>query len=500
MPGDVMASLPEVHYDSLFINNEWVAPDEGRIVESINPATGEPLTSVAEGSIEDIDKAVAAAAAALSGRWRSMPPSERGNLMHRLAQLIRRDAESLAEVESFDNGQTIRDTTADVAATANWLAYYAGLADKIQGASVPVRPDWHAYTIRQPTGVVGAIVPWNGPLLMASWKLGPALAAGCTIVLKPAEQTPLTALALAHLIEEAGFPPGVVNVVTGIGEIVGRRLVEHPDVRKIAFTGSHETAADIMRRASGTLKKLSFECGGKAPQIIFADADLDRAIDNAAFAAFRRTGQSCTQGSRVLVQRQVYEQVVAGVTERANRVRIGDPRDSRTFMGPHTFAEKLDNTLNYIRVGTEEGARLVVDGTNPKERATGGYWIRPCVFADVTNSMTIAQEEIFGPVAAILPFDNEDEAVAIANDVVYGLTAGVWTNDLRRAHRMIAQLDAGTVSVNTYPAVHWMLPYGGMKLSGFGRENGIEAIDLYTETKTAVVDLSLQGVAPDFGN
>jgi (Z)-2-((N-methylformamido)methylene)-5-hydroxybutyrolactone dehydrogenase len=497
-------ALPELDYlqsDRLFINGEAVPPSEGRTVPVLDPTTGEAYAEVADGSPEDIDRAVAAAATALADpSWRAITPTERGGLMYRLADLMRRDAERLALLESFDNGQTIRDTTADVGSTANWLTYYAGLADKLEGASVPVRSDWHAYTIRQPVGVVGAIVPWNGPLLMAGWKLGPALAAGCTVVLKPAEQTSLTALALAGLIAEAGFPPGVVNVVPGVGEVVGRRLVEHPDVNKIAFTGSHETAQEIIRLAAGTLKRVSAECGGKAPQIIFPDADLNRAMDNAAFAAFRRTGQSCTQGSRVLVHRDVYDEVVKGVADRANRVRVGDPRDERTFMGPHTFAEKLENTLDYIRVGNDEGARLVVDGTDPKDGQNGGYWIRPTVFADVTNTMRIAQEEIFGPVLAMLPFDDEDEAVAIANDVMYGLTAGVWTNDLARAHRMIARIEAGTVSVNAYPAVHWMLPYGGFKMSGFGRENGLEAIDLYTETKTAVIDIGSQTPAPVFGD
>lgn len=496
-------AAPELagRFDKLFINGEWVNPSTGGVVQTLDPTTGEPLAAVAEGSEADIDRAVTAAAAAFAApSWRRMAPSERGNLLYRLADLVRRDGERLARLESLDNGQTIRDTTADVAASANWLTYYAGLADKIEGTAVPVRSDWHAYTIREPVGVVGAIVPWNGPLLMASWKLGPALAAGCTVILKPAEQTPLTALALAELIAEAGFPPGVVNVVTGIGEVVGRSLAQHPDVNKIAFTGSHQTAQEIIRNGASTLKRISAECGGKAPQIVFADADLTRAMDNAAFAGFRRTGQSCTQGSRLLVQREVYDAFVAGVADRARRVRVGDPRDSRTFMGPHTFAEKLENTLDYVRIGKDEGAQLVVDGTEFEHPNRNGYWIRPTVFADVENSMRIAQEEIFGPVVSILPFSDEEEAVAMANDVAYGLTAGVWTNDVGRAHRMISLINAGTVSVNTYPAVHWTLPYGGFKLSGFGRENGLEAIGLYTESKTAVIDLAGQTPPPDFGD
>jgi acyl-CoA reductase-like NAD-dependent aldehyde dehydrogenase len=488
-------------YDELYIGGSFVAPAEGETIDSISPATGQPIARVAEGSAADIDRAVAAAAeaAAPGSAWRSMSGTERGALMYKLAELIRRDATELALLESLDNGQTLKDTTADMGASANWFAYYAGLADKLEGANVPSRPDWHAYTTRVPVGVVGAIIPWNGPLLMCSWKLGPALAAGCTVVVKPAEQTPLTALALGALITEAGFPPGVVNVVTGRGEVVGRRLAEHPDVDKIAFTGSHETARDIITRGAETMKRISVEAGGKAPQVIFADADLARAIDNAAFAGFRRTGQSCTQGSRVLVERAVYDQVVEGVADRARRLRVGDPRDAATFMGPHTFPEKLENTLDYIKVGQDEGARMVVDGVLPRED-DNGFWIRPTVFADVENGMRIAKEEIFGPVLAMLPFDSEEEAIALANDVDYGLTAGVWTTDLARGHRMIAGIEAGTVSVNTYPAVSPTLPYGGFKLSGIGRENGQEAIDLYTETKTGVIDLNASMPAVDFGD
>jgi aldehyde dehydrogenase (NAD+) len=488
-------------YEELYIGGSYVAPAEGEIVESISPATGQAIARVAEGSAADVDRAVAAAAEAGSpgSPWRTMSATERGASMYRLAELIRRDATELALLESLDNGQTLKDTTADMGASANWIAYYAGLADKLEGANVPARPDWHAYTTRMPVGVVGAIIPWNGPLLMCSWKLGPALAAGCTIVVKPAEQTPLTALALGALVTEAGIPPGVVNVVTGRGEVVGRRMVEHPDVAKIAFTGSHETARDIISRASETMKRVSVEAGGKAPQVIFADADLPRAMDNAAFAGFRRTGQSCTQGSRVLVERSAYDEVVAGVADRARRLRVGDPRDAATFMGPHTFPEKLDNTLDYIQIGQQEGARLVVDGVLPRED-DNGFWIRPSVFADVDNGMRIAQEEIFGPVLTMLPFDSDEEALALANDVDFGLTAGVWTTDLARAHRMIAGIEAGTVSVNTYPAVSPTLPYGGFKLSGIGRENGMEAVDLYTETKTGVIDLNASIPAVDFGD
>jgi aldehyde dehydrogenase (NAD+) len=490
-----------VRYEKLFIGGEWVAPAEGGVEDSIDPATGRAHARVAVGTPADVDRAVEAAAAAFRNpEWRRLAPSERGGLMLRLAQLVRENGERLARLESFDNGQTLKDTTGDIGALSAWLTYYAGLADKIEGTNVPVRPDWHAYTIREPVGVVGAIIPWNGPLLMCAWKLGPLLAAGCTVVLKPAEQTPVTALALAELIDEAGFPAGVVNVVTGEGETVGRRLAEHPLVNKVAFTGSTEVAKEIIRVGADTMKKVSVEAGGKAPQVIFADAPLDRAMDNATFAAFRRSGQSCTSGSRVLVERSVYDEVLEGISQRARRVRVGDPRDEATFMGPHTFEEKLEGTLSYIDIGKSEGAVPVVEGGRIEGPGSGGYWISPTVFGEVRNEMRIAQEEIFGPVLTVLPFEDEEEAVAMSNSVEYGLTAGVWTSDVSRAHRMIAAIEAGVVSINIFPAVSWMLPYGGMKMSGFGRENGQEAIDLYTRTKTGVIETG-PGVPPiEFGN
>ncbi|MFI5012450.1 MAG: aldehyde dehydrogenase [Hyphomicrobiales bacterium] len=485
---------------SLYIGGEWSAPHSGRMIDSIDPATEIVWAQVAEADETDVDRAVSAARAALRGPWtRKITASQRGALLLKLAALIRRDAQTLATIESRDNGKPLRDTLGEVQRAADWITFFAGAADKINGDQIPFRPDALAYTRREPVGVVGAILPWNSPVSLYSWKLGPALAAGNTVVLKPAEQTPVSALELGKLIEEADFPPGVVNIVPGFGAVAGAALVAHRGVDKISFTGEHRTAQEIMRGASVNLKRCSFECGGKSPHILFADADLEKALVVATHGAFRSTGQSCSLGSRLFAERAIYDEVVARMAERARRIRVGMPFDAKTHIGPQSSAEQLAKTQRYIALGKEQGARLVAGGQRPSgfER---GYFIEPTVFADVDNRSRLAQEEVFGPVLAIIPFDTEEEVIALANDVDYGLVAGLWTRDIGRAHRVAARIDAGLVSINTFRPVHWMLPYGGYKLSGLGRENGLAALDEYTEIKTVVVELATEMPADPFAD
>lgn len=487
-------------YDRLFIGGEWVSPRSGRSFESIDPATEDVWADVAEADASDIDAAVAAAREAQRGRWRkTLTATQRGAMIAKLGALIRRDAERLAELESRDNGKTLRDTSGEIQRAADWFTYFAGAADKIQGDQIPFRPDALAYTRREPVGVVGAILPWNSPISLYSWKLGPALAAGNSVVLKPAEQTPVTALEIAKLVQEAGFPEGVVNVVPGFGATAGAALAAHPGVNKISFTGEQRTASRIMQAAAGNLKRCTFECGGKAPHIVFADADLAKAAIVATHGAFRSTGQSCSLGSRLFVQRPVYDAFVQEMVRRASGIRVGMPLDPGSHMGPHTSADQLAKTISYIATGKAEGARLMTGGGRPAGLPRG-YFIEPTVFADVDNRSRLAQEEVFGPVLAMIPFDTEEEVLEMANDVDYGLVAGVWTSNIERALRMANNIDAGLVSINTYRPIHWMLPYGGYKLSGLGRENGLEAIHHYTEVKTVVVELNPDMPADPFAN
>ncbi len=492
--------MTERTYDRLYIGGEWVLPRSGRSMSSIDPATENVWAEVPEAGEAEIDLAVAAARAAMQGRWRSkITASQRGELLFKLASLLRREAARIAEVESRDNGKPLRDTLGEVQRAVDWFTFFAGAADKIGGSELPIRPNALAYTRREPVGVVGAILPWNSPVLLYSWKLGPALAAGNAVVLKPAEQTPVSAIELAKLIEEAGFPAGVVNVVPGYGSIAGVALAAHSGVNKISFTGSHATARKIMQAAAGNLKRLTFECGGKSPHIIFADADVERALVVATQSAFRSTGQSCSLGSRLFVQRPIYAEFLERIAERARRIRVGMPLDKSTHIGPQTSAEQLAKTQSYIAIGKQEGARLIAGGGRPKG-FDRGYFIEPTVFAGVDNRSRLAQEEVFGPVLAVIPFDTEEEAIAMANDVEYGLVAGLWTSDVSRAHRVAAALESGLVTVNTFRTTHPMLPYGGYKMSGLGRENGMEAIHHYTEVKTVVVDFDTTTPADPFGD
>lgn len=476
--------------DKLFIAGEWMPPLDGELVPSIDPSTGKAWALAAFGGPRDIDRAVDAAAQAMRGPWGRMPPAERAALMRKLGGLLEANAERIAELETRDNGRPLRETKLNITAEAQWYYYFAGLADKLDGRMMQINPSLIAYTTRVPVGVVGAIVPWNAPTLVTTMKLAPALAAGCAMVVKVAEHTPVTTYELAKLVEQAGFPKGVVNIVPGYGHTAGAHLAAHPGVDKLSFTGEHRTAQEIMRAGAANLKRVSFECGGKSPHIVFEDADIEQAINGISHAAFMACGQSCALGSRILVQRSLYERLVEEVGARARRLRVGNPLEPTTHIGPQTHKDQLDKTLRYIDIGKSEGARLVAGGVRLTEGGLDqGYFVSPTVFADVKPGMRIAQEEIFGPVVSMIPFDTEEDALAIANGVNYGLTAGLWTRDLGRAHRVSSQIRAGTVWVNTYRIIHPAVPYGGFKISGIGRENGPEAIDEYTEPRATMINL-----------
>lgn len=488
--------LGDFAFDRLYIGGEWVTPLDGGTRPSEDPATGRPWGDVAFGGTDDIDRAVTAAREAFEGPWRRMPGWERAALLRKFADLYATQVEALARIESQDNGRAIRESRGDIGLHAQYYHWFASLADKMSGRTIPMDDSVHAFTSRLPVGVVGTITPWNVPLMAAAWKLGPALAAGCTVVLKPAEQTPASSLALARLFDEAGFPPGVLNVVPGDGTTAGAHLVAHAEVDKIAFTGEGATAKTILKTGADTLKRFSFELGGKAPHIIFADADVEQALNAATGSAWALCGQSCALGSRVLVERPIYDRVIEGFRKKAAQVRVGMPLEAETHMGPQAHRQQFEKTLSYIGHGKDEGAELVAGGRRiDADGLQHGYFIQPTVFAGVRPDMRIAQEEIFGPVAAIIPFDGEDEAVAIANGTPYGLTAGLWTSDVGRAHRVANRIEAGMVWVNTYRYIRWSTPYGGFKASGWGRENGVEALDSYLETRTTIV--STTGQFPD---
>lgn len=467
--------------EDLLIHGERVPALSGRYFESIDPATEQLIALVAEGDAADVDAAVRSARRAFEGEWGQMRAADRGHALLRLADQIRQHADELVELESRDSGKPVSAIRRqDIPAVLDTLAYYAGWADKINGQVIPARPDALTYTVREPMGVVGAIVPWNFPLMIGMWKIAPALACGCTVVLKPAELTSLTALRIGELALAAGFPPGVLNVVPGFGRTAGNALVEHPDVDKVTFTGSPAVGRQILRGAAGNLKRVTLELGGKSANIIFPDADLEAAVKAAAAGIFFNSGQVCSAGSRILVQESVYDEVVERLATRARSVRIGNPREVSTAMGPLVSRVQLQRVLDYIDIGRAEGARLVAGGTR---HGSKGFFVNPTVFADVEHDMRISQEEIFGPVASIIRFRDEDDAIRLANGTSYSLAAGVWSADQGRVHRFTRRLKAGTVWVNTYGPTDVRLPWGGARDSGFGREHGEAAIENFTEAK-----------------
>jgi aldehyde dehydrogenase (NAD+) len=475
----------------MFIAGEWVEAADGRRFDSLDPFTRETWTSIPRGAAADATRAVQAAHRAFSeGPWSSMSPTARGAMMRRLGDLIARDAERLAEIEVRDNGKLLAEMRAQVNYLPQWYYYYGGLADKLEGRVVPLdKPGVTAFVRYEPLGVVTAITPWNSPLLLATFKLAPALAAGNTVVLKPSEHASASTLELARLVEEAGFPAGVVNVVTGFGAEVGGPLVEDPRVAKVAFTGGEAAGAKVSEAAGRNLKACVLELGGKSPNIVFDDANLDNAVNGAIAGIFAASGQTCIAGSRLLVQETIHDAFVERLVAVAGQARLGDPRSPDTQVGPITTEQQFRKVLDYIEDAKREGARCVLGGGAPAEEAFHGSWfVAPTVFADVTNDMRIAREEVFGPVLSIIRFKDEDEAVAIANDSPYGLAAGVWTENLARALRVERRLRAGTVWVNTYRAVSMTMPFGGFKRSGVGRENGMGAIMEYVEAKSVWLD------------
>lgn len=477
----------------LLIGGEWTPAVDGATFVSLNPATGQPLAEVALASEADVDRAVSAARQALEASpWGQMSGTERGHLLWKTADLVERYADELAELETLDNGKPIRAARhGDLPQAIKHFRYYAGWASKLEGSTIPVSfPNQFVYTLREPMGVVGLIVPWNFPLLMAAWKLAPALAAGNTCLLKPAEETPLTALRLGELMLEAGFPAGVVNILTGPGIPTGAALTAHAGIDKVAFTGSTEVGRKIMAAAAGSnLKRVSLELGGKSPNVVFADADLEKAIKGATWAVFSTSGQECVAGARLFVERPVYQQVVDGLAAQAQRIRVGPGFAPKVHIGPLVSARQLETVLGHIEAGRAAGAELVAGGERLGGDLAGGYFVQPTIFTHQDDTLRLAQEEIFGPVVAVTPFENWEELVARANSTRYGLAAGAWTRDVSQAHRFARAVKAGTVWINSYGLFDAAAPFGGYKESGFGREMGKEALDLYTQTKTVWVGL-----------
>ena len=473
----------------LFIDGQFGPASDGKTFPTINPATEQVLAEVSQGTDDDVDRAVRAARRALeSGPWATMDARDRGALLHRLADAIEREAEDLAVLETLDGGKRIADCrSADVPLCVEALRYYAGYADKIYGKTIPVRGPFFTYTRREPVGVAGQIIPWNFPMVNVVWKWAPALAAGCTVVIKPAEQTPLTALRLARIAHDAGVPDGVVNVVPGDGPNTGAAIVRHPGVDKIAFTGSCEVGQVIMREAASTLKRVTLELGGKSPNIVFADCDLDTAVAQSHNALYWNQGQVCASGSRLFVEDAVYDQVVERIAQRNRQYKVGDPFDPETEQGPQVDRVQFDKVMRYIELGKQQGAECVTGGRRWGDR---GYFIEPTLFANVRDDMAIAREEIFGPVLCALRFSDAEEVIERANNTTFGLAAAVWTRDIKKAHYLAGRIKAGTIWVNCYYGLDLAAPFGGYKMSGIGRELGEEGILAYTELKTVAVNLA----------
>jgi aldehyde dehydrogenase (NAD+) len=485
------ATKAKVAPGKLLINGQW-AEGSGQGFDTINPATGEVLTHISEASPGDVDQAVAAARKAFddaSGPWRKMSASERGKVLWRVADLLDKNIDELAELETLDNGKPIFESRyVDMPMVADVFRYYAGWATKVHGETVNTFNNAFTYTLREPVGVVGAIVAWNFPLLLASWKLGPALACGNTVVLKPAEQTPLTALRFGQLCLEAGLPAGVLNIVTG-GPETGAALVKHPGVDKVAFTGSTSVGKEIMRSSAETLKRVTLELGGKSPNIVFSDSNIDAAVKGAVNGIFYGKGEVCSAGSRLFVEKKVEDEFTSKLIEYTKKIKLGDPLDPKTRLGAIVSEKQMQTVLGYIESGKKEGATLLAGGRRASVNGDHGYFIEPTVFGAVKNEMAIAQEEIFGPVLATLTFDDIDQVAELANKNIYGLAAAIWTNDIKKAHQLSRRLKAGTVWINTYGLMDAALPFGGYKQSGFGRELGMHAIDHYTELKTVWMNL-----------
>ncbi len=499
-----IAIAPEVHPNlqkflskkihPMLIGGHWVESTSGKTFKTHNPATGEVLGMVAEANAQDVDRAVLAARKALDGPWSKMSPAEREKIINKIADLVESHAEELAQLETLNNGKTIRESkNGDLPLAIGLLRYFAGWPTKIHGETIPVSVPYYPgakflhYTVREPVGVIGAIIPWNFPLLMAVERLAPALACGNVLVLKPAEQTPLSALLLGELLLEAGLPEGVVNIVPGFGPSAGAALAAHPNVDKVTFTGSTEVGREVIKASAGNLKRVTLELGGKSPNIVFADADLEAAAKGMFMGVFYNQGQCCSAGSRIFVERPKFDELVQILSERAKTVRQGPGLDPKTQMGPLVSEEQRQRVLSYIDSGKKDGAKLLAGG----EAVSGaGYFVKPTVFSDVKDSMKIAQEEIFGPVAAVMPFDSVEEVVSRANNSSYGLVAGVWTKDVKKAHQMAQNIKAGTVWINCYHFVDAAAPWGGFKQSGYGREKSQYAIESYTQLKSVWVDLN----------
>jgi len=475
----------------LFINGEWREAAGRKTIEVVNPATEEVIAEVASAEQADVDAAVAAARAAFDGPWSKLSARERGRIVWKIGEKLMEKADEIARLETLHNGKPIFESRQiEVPAAAECFQYFAGWADKIHGETIPVKGNFLTYTLREPVGVVAAIVPWNFPLLLTAWKVAPALACGNTVIIKPASQTPLTALALAEVAQEAGLPPGVLNVITGPGSTVGQMIVEHPGIDKIAFTGDTSTGKGIMKGSADTLKRITLELGGKSPNIVFADADLDAALRGATTGIFYGKGEVCAAGSRLLVDKSIKSEFIDKVAARAKKMTPGDPMDPKTRLGAISSKKQLDNDLRYIETAKQEGATLVAGGGRADIGTGKGYFLQPTVFDGVTPEMTIAREEIFGPVLATIEFGDVDEAIARANDSTYGLAAAVWTRDIKKAHYVARKLQAGTVWINTYNVYDTAAPFGGYKQSGFGREMSMHALEHYTQVKSVWVDLN----------